>query len=651
MGTAERLAPTTAGRNPPSMTDTNHVSGLVTVVFVDIEGSTALVDRLGDEAGTATLRTQLDAVRERIEPYGGREVKSLGDGLMLAFSSPRLAVGFALASQRAMAGTTPRVRIGINTGEVLAAAGDPVGGAVNAAARIADPLTAVRCWFQRWYANWSARRRPSASSTGAVAGSRASPAAIVYGLLDCIAESGPAQHRVAELLATRADTREGVDLGYAVIEATVDLIEPEAGAGPVLIAVEDLHWADDLSLRVVAALARRAGPSPISVIASCRPVPRPPLLDRIVEHVTAQDGRHLRLASLDEIDVLALTSAQTGAAAAPALRARLATTAGDPLYITELLRSLDEDGLLRIEAGVVDVTGEGLPADLRTTLIRRLSWLSADVVEFLRLASLLGGTFTLRDLASVTGRSIVDVAALLQEASQSGLVIGDGDRLTFRHDLIREAIYTDMAPAVRGDLHRAAGQALAAEGAPVTQIAQQFALGARPGDLDAVAWLERAGNEVLAVSPSSAITLFEQALELAPITWPGRAALQVRLIEPSRDAAGSATPRARCRRLRPRHRAHDQPHRARLSRSPARARSRHLIAERSPGQGPPHQSISRAGRPRCWGPARFEPVVGKAPFVSCPGVPLRRGRGRRYQRSHAGCTCRAAAGWRSPSPR
>src|SRR4029079_11804247 len=97
---------------------------------------------------------------------------------------------------------------------------------------------------------------------------------------------------------------------------------------------------------------------------------------------------------------------------------------------------------------------------------------------------------------TITGRSVVDVAARLQDASQAGLVIGEGDRLAFRHDLIREAIYTDMAPAVRSDLHRAAGQALAAHGAPVTQVAQQFALGARTGDLDAVAWIERAGAEV-----------------------------------------------------------------------------------------------------------------------------------------------------------
>lgn len=137
MDATERFSGSGDGRTLRGMTETDQGSALVTVVFVDIEGSTALVDRLGDEAGTEAVGAQLSAVRERIEPYGGREVKSLGDGLMLTFSSPRLAVSFALASQRALAGTTPRVRIGINTGEVLAAGGDPVGGAVNAAARIA----------------------------------------------------------------------------------------------------------------------------------------------------------------------------------------------------------------------------------------------------------------------------------------------------------------------------------------------------------------------------------------------------------------------------------------------------------------------------------------------------------------------------------
>ena len=111
--------------------------GLATVVFADVEGSTALVDRVGDVAGTDAVGRQLDRVRERLGTYGGREVKSLGDGLMLTFGSPRQAVGFALATQRALAMSSPRVRMGINTGEVIDTSTDPIGGAVNAAARIA----------------------------------------------------------------------------------------------------------------------------------------------------------------------------------------------------------------------------------------------------------------------------------------------------------------------------------------------------------------------------------------------------------------------------------------------------------------------------------------------------------------------------------
>ena len=76
--------------------------------------------RVGDGAGLASVSGQLDVVRERVEAYGGSLVKSTGDGLLLTFSSPRQAVSFALASQRALAGSAPRVRFGINTGEVLA---------------------------------------------------------------------------------------------------------------------------------------------------------------------------------------------------------------------------------------------------------------------------------------------------------------------------------------------------------------------------------------------------------------------------------------------------------------------------------------------------------------------------------------------------
>ncbi|MEX2557995.1 MAG: AAA family ATPase [Actinomycetota bacterium] len=118
--------------------------GAVTVLFTDVEGSTDLRTRFGDELADELLRTHEDLVRGQVERHGGREVKSLGDGFMVAFGSPRKAISCAVDIQRVLdernrssPGREIRVRIGINTGEVSDVAGDLIGAAVNAAARIA----------------------------------------------------------------------------------------------------------------------------------------------------------------------------------------------------------------------------------------------------------------------------------------------------------------------------------------------------------------------------------------------------------------------------------------------------------------------------------------------------------------------------------
>jgi class 3 adenylate cyclase len=110
---------------------------LVTVAFVDVERSTELLTHWGDAGAVTVIDDVLDAVREQVEPHGGRAVKSLGDGLMVVFPAPRQAVLYSVAVQRALVGAVLRVRIGVNTGEVIDERDDPVGEAVNAAARIA----------------------------------------------------------------------------------------------------------------------------------------------------------------------------------------------------------------------------------------------------------------------------------------------------------------------------------------------------------------------------------------------------------------------------------------------------------------------------------------------------------------------------------
>jgi DNA-binding SARP family transcriptional activator/class 3 adenylate cyclase/predicted ATPase len=115
-----------------------------TILFTDVEGSTTLRTERGDDVAAEVLRAHETIVRDQVARHGGREVKALGDGFMLAFASVRAALACAVGIQRGLArhnrdhpGQELRVRVGVNAGEVTEEGGDLFGEAVNAAARIA----------------------------------------------------------------------------------------------------------------------------------------------------------------------------------------------------------------------------------------------------------------------------------------------------------------------------------------------------------------------------------------------------------------------------------------------------------------------------------------------------------------------------------
>jgi class 3 adenylate cyclase len=117
-------------------------SGLVTILFTDIEGSTALTQRLGDARARDLLRQHERMVREALKAHGGSELKTTGDGFMASFSSATRALESAIAMQRAFAARNDSaeepilVRVGMNAGEPIAEEADLYGTAVNLAARI-----------------------------------------------------------------------------------------------------------------------------------------------------------------------------------------------------------------------------------------------------------------------------------------------------------------------------------------------------------------------------------------------------------------------------------------------------------------------------------------------------------------------------------
>jgi len=127
----------------PAPEPSRQAGGLVTILFTDVEGSTALTQRLGDARAREVLREHERIVREALQAHGGAEVKAMGDGFMVSFSSATGALECAIAMQRAFAehsesaGEPIRVRIGLNAGEPIAEERDLFGTAVNMAARIA----------------------------------------------------------------------------------------------------------------------------------------------------------------------------------------------------------------------------------------------------------------------------------------------------------------------------------------------------------------------------------------------------------------------------------------------------------------------------------------------------------------------------------
>ena len=128
---------------PPEPGDAREAAGAVpspfrTILFTDLESSTALTQRLGDAKAQEVLRGHNETVRAALAAHGGEEVKHTGDGIMASFPSAVAAVEAALTMQRELAGGEVRVRIGLNAGEPIAEDGDYFGTAVQLAARITD---------------------------------------------------------------------------------------------------------------------------------------------------------------------------------------------------------------------------------------------------------------------------------------------------------------------------------------------------------------------------------------------------------------------------------------------------------------------------------------------------------------------------------
>jgi DNA-binding CsgD family transcriptional regulator/tetratricopeptide (TPR) repeat protein len=331
------------------------------------------------------------------------------------------------------------------------------------------------------------------------------------------------------------------DRGASVtgVEVLVTLADELCAAAPTVIVVDDLQWADEASLVVWHQLAASINQSRLLLIGTCRPTPRRPEVQQVRTAVVRRGGQILTLGPLPETDVVALVTAIVGAPPGAGLRRLTAQTAGNPLYVRELIDALlREQALQTSPVAEVAHAWDHLSVSLAAVLTDRLSSVSPETAQLLRIAALLAGKFAVTDLAVVLRRPVSDLSTSVQEALVAGILAESGPELAFRHPLIRQALHESMPEALRRALHAEAARELAATGADALSVAQQLSSASRTAGGWTRAWLIQAVPGLATRAPHLAAELLRRELDEAPAGEETRDALVVGLVR-ALLAAGS----------------------------------------------------------------------------------------------------------------
>jgi class 3 adenylate cyclase len=635
---------------------------MASVLFTDLVDSTATASRLGPDQAERLRQTHFGLLRGVIEATGGTEVKNLGDGLMVAFTSPSRALACATGMQQAIARHNERaheplgVRIGLGVGEAVEEDGDYFGDPVVEASRlcaaasggqilttdlvramvgrhapqvfhpvgalqlkgIPEPVAAVEV---RWEPLVTEGRVPLPSAllagtrdalfgffgradeldrigdaqkrafteprletvlVGGEAGigktsviaqcatrAHAAGAAVLLGHcdedltvpyqpwiqalshlvahlgLDCVSSISPV-HRAAlarlvpELRDDRRTHADAADSDRVVLVHAVEMLLQAAAADtPIVLVLDDLHWADAASLHVLRHLVASAPQMAVLVLCTYRHTdlgPDHPLMALLADLHRQSGITRLRLGGLDDVETVELLTAVAGheldddaVQLAHSLRRE---TDGNPFFTGELLRHLGESGALyQGPNGRWVVDGElgaaPLPASIRDVVSRRVSRLGPEATRILSLAAVIGRDFDLEILAQVTERSEDELIDVLEAATTAAVVAERASTpgsYRFGHALIQRTLYEDLGAARRARTHQRVAEALEGkilDGGPSApqsrnaELAHHWLAAIRPADHDkALHYTIQAADEALAaLAPDDAIRWYRQALD------------------------------------------------------------------------------------------------------------------------------------------
>jgi DNA-binding CsgD family transcriptional regulator len=295
-----------------------------------------------------------------------------------------------------------------------------------------------------------------------------------------------------------------------LVERISAMLEDAAARAPVVIAIDDVHWADRLTRFALRVLPGRLAASPVTWMLTSRLAPADVIDEIAVAAADAVPVTRVALGPLAPADIDALARDRLGASVSEAVRELLRGVGGNPFWAVQVL-----DGLIWRQAH--GVPREGMHAELMDGVRRRMAPLEPETVALIRLAAVWGHALPVETAARLLGG--LPTARILyaaRRATDNGLLTSGEPGVDFAHALVRDAIYADIDLPERAVLHRICGRYLLDSGAAPVAAAPHFRAVAAHGDEEAVDALLRAAADSAAAIPDQAAELAQEAFALVP---------------------------------------------------------------------------------------------------------------------------------------